>query len=639
LKAIADSLRATIAFVAWQNFVDPRVWRLCLAWMAMLVLFVLVALAAGGLAAGRRRIYSSATGAFVLEATAGLAVLAVFLFFMALAGLYRPSAIIALAVVLLVLPAAVQHDIRAVRQPFVRLAAAVAESRWIVLLLLPWTVPALLPPIRWDEMSFHLAYADQWIRAGGLTLDPFMRFPLAPFNWQVLQGVALMAGSPTLPHLLSWLAGLLAALAVDLLLRRLDVRPDVRVAAVVAFVLTPLAQRYMSIGTIDMPMIGILAVSIYALVELRDHATPEPRAVVPAALCAALFAGMKVLSVAYVPLFLVLAALRLARHRQALGVYVGVMIAAGSLWYGRDVAISGDPAPPVFSHALGIDPMGWSASDLDAVRHEMATGLSWAPRDIVLLPLRMLRSTVDGPLRDAPMLGYVLVFPFTVLLTIPLWRKRMLEPLATAWFGVIVWVSTTYLIRYAVFLPMLVVTAAALLDAGISIAGIRSRAALMVIAAGLLIGPTPASIQYVKGSFSDRVPVTESESLAWERARARELASLDALTRTAPPPRCVYSLGVTQLKYYFQRAGYTVIGDYFHEGRYGDLRKALEAGTAREWLRGFQADVLVLAPGIASHELGFPEETVADEFSRRAGLPILDRETGYVVLDIPKNPK
>ena len=282
--------------------------------------------------------------------------------------------------------------------------------------------------------------------------------------------------------------------------------------------------------------------------------------------------------------------------------------------------------------------MGWSPSDLDAQRREMALGLSWAPRDLARLPLRMLRSNIDGSLRDVPVLGYILLFPFSVLLARRLWREQVIEPLATAWFGVIVWVSTTYLIRYAIFLPMLVVSAAALLDGVISFAGIQSRAAVGLVAVILLVGPTPASIQYVKGSFSERIPVTTSQRLAWERAKAPELASLDALTRVAPAPRRVYSLGVTHLKYYFQRAGYDVMGDYFHEGRYGDLRKALDAGSAQEWLRGFQADVLVLAPGVASHELGLPEDSVAEALSRRAGLPILVRENGYAILDVPKKP-
>ena len=443
MPAIANYLSATIAFVAWQNFVDARVWLLWLEWMVLLILFMLVALAAGGLAAGRTRTYASATDAFVLETAAGLAVLSFVLFFLALAGLYRPPAIIALGVLCLALPAVLERDISAVRRPFVRFTAALAERRWIWLLLLPWSLPAFLPPIRVDETSFHLAYADQWVRAGGLTIDPFMRYALFPFNWQVLQGVALMAGSPTLPHLLTWLAGLLAALTVDLFLRRLDVGREVRVTAVVAFALTPLVQRYLANGMTDMPQMGMLAVAVYALLELGGHATPASRDVVPAALCAAMFVGMKVASLAYMPLFLMLAALRLRRARRALAVYVLLFALTGSLWYVRNLVIAGDPSPPLLSNLRGTETMGWNTADQVAQRSDLVRGLSWAPRDIVLLPLRMLRSTADGSLRDVPMLGYVLLFPFTVVLARRLWRERIIEPLAAAWFGVIVWVSTT----------------------------------------------------------------------------------------------------------------------------------------------------------------------------------------------------
>ena len=636
MAVIAERLRATVAFVAWQNFVDPRVLALWFGWLLLLVPFLLVALAAGRLAAGRTRTYASATDAFVLETAAGLAALSVALFFLALAGLYRPAAVGTLGLVCVALPGVLDRDLRAVRGPFVRLTAALRERPWIWLLLLPWSLPALLPPIRVDETSFHLAYADQWVRAGGLTVDPYMRYPLFTFNWQLLQGVGLMTGSPTPAHLLSWLAGLLAALTVDLFLRRLDVGRGVRVTAVVAFALTPLVQRYISIGMIDMPLMGMLTVAVYALLELRERAIPASRDVVPAALCAAMFIGMKVLSLAYIPLFLALAALRLWRSRRALVVYLLVFAAAGSLWYVRNLVVAGDPAPPIFSSLRGGEPMNWSAEDQAAQRFDLVRGLSWAPRDLALLPMRMLTTRVDGPLRDVPVLGYVLLFPLTVLLARRLWRDRMTEPLAAAWFGVIVWLSTTYLIRYVTFLPLLIVSAAALLRGALARARAGSRVAA-VTAVVLLVGPTPASIQYCKGSFSERIPVIEGERVAWERVKAPELAALDALTRVAPPPRRVYSLGLTHLKYYFQRAGYDVIGDYFHDGRYRDFRRALDAGTAYQFLEALPADVLALTPPTASLELGLPERSLVDQLSRRTGLPVLARDEGYAILEIPRD--
>ena len=157
-----------------------------------------------------------------------------------------------------------------------------------------------------------------------------------------------------------------------------------------------------------------------------------------------------------------------------------------------------------------------------------------------------------------------------------------------------------------------------------------------VIAVILLVGPTPAAIRYTKGAFADRIPIGEAERTAWERVKATDLPSLDALARVAPAPRRVYSLGVTPLKYYFQRQGYAIMGDYFHDGRYSDLRRAFDEGTTHQWLLGWHADVLVLTSNVAAHELGIPEGSVAGELSRRAGLPILARGDGWAILDIPK---
>ena len=49
---------------------------------------------------------------------------------------------------------------------------------FIYVLFLALGLPAILPPIGGDPVSYHLAYAADWANAGRICVDPFLRFPV-----------------------------------------------------------------------------------------------------------------------------------------------------------------------------------------------------------------------------------------------------------------------------------------------------------------------------------------------------------------------------------------------------------------------------------------------------------------------------
>lgn len=596
MSRLIDALHGSIEFVAWGNYTDLRVLALWLGSLALLALVVWVAWSAGSLVMRGWRL-ESATEEMVLATGSGLALASAALFVLGVTGLYRWPVVAALAAAAVALPAVVARDARASFRPLLRLGAAVREAPLVVGVLVVLGIGALLPPYRWDETGYHLAYADQWVRAGGLTVNPTMRYPLYTFNWQVLQGVGLMMRSEPLVHLLSWLCALLAALAVQRLSLRLGAGRALATVAALAFALTPVVQRYAVLGMADVPLMAFLTIPVLGFLAAREQEGAGAWAAIPAALAAAMFVGMKVTGMLFVPLFLAIGAVRFRGAARI--AFAAVFCLVGVLWYARNLVLAGDPAPPLVAQALGRPTPGWSESDLALQAADLARGLERDAVSLAALPIRMLRATPEGPLRDWPALGYVLVFPLSLLLARELHRRRRLEPLVVAWYAVGVWIVTSYLIRYAVFLPLAAVLAAVVIQRAVALLARDStsrRASLAAAAAGvvLLVGPTPAALRYAKASLSLRVPVTQAEREAFLVAQMPEATAIRAVRATVPSPARLYTTD-SQLRYHYQRAGYEVIGDDFHEARFRDFRDAALAGRAERFLRALDVDRLVLS--------------------------------------------
>ena len=323
--------------------------------------------------------------------------------------------------------------------------------------------------------------------------------------------------------------------------------------AAIAFFVTPLVQSGLTTGLIDVPLMFWLTVAVYTV----------PRR--GGALCSAMFVGMKITALLFLPLFIGLAAWRW-RGRQ-LATYVALLAILSAPWYARNVALSGDPVPPLLVHPARY----WSDWDREAQAADLHKGLSWSPVALVTLPWRAMRSTDSGPLRGWPLLGYMLVFPFSLLVI-----RRV--PIIAAWYGTVVWIATSYHLRYAMFLPLAVIAAGYILWVALS----RARPWIAAVASTLLlIGPTPAAAQYIKNDWSRPIPIGDPLALLGpcEADVMRDIA------QSVPTPGPVYLVNLSPLKYALEVRGYRAIGDDFHEGRWTDFWRAVDAGQPGAYVR------------------------------------------------------
>lgn len=618
-----ELFRRNLDFIAWENFADPRVYGLWLAALIAVGVCAYFAWLAGQLTYGERR-YGSASEEFVLKTTVGLAVLVPLLFLLALVGAYRSVAMLLLAAALIA-ASAWRGGMRELIAPFHGWLRAVRDRRWLWALFLLTSLPALRPATRVDETGYHLAQVQQWVQHGALTVDPYMVYPLYTNNWHLLMGVEMLLGGVSAVHMLTWLGGVLTALFVLVLLEQAAVPDPLRSIATVALFVTPLFQRYLTVGLVDVPLMLYLTASVALVRGIGPSASPVTvRSLLPPALCVGMFMGMKISNFAFAPLFFGLAVARL-RPRDA-GRLVLLSLAFSSGWYARNLLIGGDPTPPMLHHALGMPDPFWSIEDVQRLTGDLKRGLSWAPLALLALPVRLVTSTEAGVLRDWPALGYVLLVPFTLLLVPQLRRRGALGLVASTWYAVALWIATTYLIRYAYFLPLAAVSGALVLHVAMQRFGAEAhRGIAALLAAVLMIGPTISALRYIKTPFAARVPVSGAERWKFEEAWAPSAALLDLASSVVPVGDTVYSLGVTQLKYYFERRGYPQIGYEFHRGRYPDLGRAIAAGRTSGFFQSLPARYVVVDTAAAARSLSMSGADVSRELD---AAPALERVAG-----------
>jgi len=466
-------------------------------------------------------------------------------------------------------------------------------------------------------------------------------------NWQLVQGVGLMLGGPSLVHLLTWLTGVLAALTVLLFVRRAGAPESLAVIAAIAFFVTPLVQQGLTVGMTDVPLMAALAGAVYFVMRVASDDSAGPREWAMAGLVAGLFVGMKILGLLYIPLFIALASLRAWRMwasaksqvPAAILIYCGALFVAGAPWYLRSELLVGDPIPPVVAAWRGTPSPDWSSWDREAQAGHLRAGLSWSPGELARLPVTTLQSTDAGPLRAWPLLGYALLFPCSLLLAFWVWQRGVGEAWVAAWYGVGVWIATTYHLRYAMFLPLAVACAAMGIAACVDVLmrgerNARPRAWVAgVLGVVFLIGPTPAAGRYIKNVWSRSVPTAPADRVTPGPADSAATVALETIRHAVPSPARLYLVQLAQLKYYLEADGYRAIGDDFHDGRWADFWRLLDAGRADSLLLALPADYVVLTRAAPPDRVARWHATL-DALARIPALTPISVDSGTAIFQI-----
>jgi hypothetical protein len=416
---------------------------------------------------------------------------------------------------------------------------------------------SIRPPGMWDDTSYHLPYARHYLEQGGLSVNPYLRFPLFPHHASLWFSVGLMAGSDVHAQVLaSAVPTALTALGVFGVSQWL--LGSIRAGCLAVALLMSAAPLHEALGYAYVDHLLMLFVwAAMVCLGLAVQAGGDARRwIVLCGLLAGTAASTKTFG-ALVSVLMGLTMLLIPGLRwRAAWPYACAVALSGLGWYVRSAAISGDPVHPlggsVFGHYL------WNAADLEAQHQEQAThGVS---REWWRLPFGMVAA------------GLGLLLPAFIVLLHPRFRSSIWLIWAVLFSAyALIWHTSTQVARYmTAVLPVGAVMVAALCWAltepvrvrvGLrGLPGRPARQALTGLALVLLAAPLVSAFEGMSGRLY-RWTETLSGRSGYEIMR--HASAFKELHGT----RLVH-VGYENAVYFFEG---TAVGDWFGPGRYSQM--------------------------------------------------------------------
>ena len=317
----------------------------------------------------------------------------------------------------------------------------------VLALLTPIALAPLTPPHYSDEVRYHLPYALHFVEQGAIAPDLHLRYPFFTLNINLLYSFALMVGDEVTTHYMHFMLGLLTALNLYVLARRLG-NAAIAFGSVLLFLTLPLVVQLASSAYIDLGLACFVFAAIVCLSRCRNQEG------LPFALCSGFLFGIalgsKYLALAYIPIMLGWAYFHAKSWRPTL-LFISVALVVGLPWYLYNAIHTGNPFSPFAGQVFGYWP--WRPEDTAAqIRQLGKLGFGGQPVALLMLPYNLV---VNHWSFSSPALPLVLVAAFPLFLYIP-WINRETRPFAVLLLmAMIVWIFSAQEIRYlAAFLPL-----------------------------------------------------------------------------------------------------------------------------------------------------------------------------------------
>ena len=304
--------------------------------------------------------------------------------------------------------------------------------------LVPVALNALTPPIRSDEVRFHLPYALHFVEQARITPDLYLRFPFFTLNVNLLYSAAIIFGDDVTPHYVHLLLGSLAGLALYVLATPVCGRA-VALGAVILFFVTPNFSVFAATAYIDLGLAAFITSTIACL----DRARERPALIVCAGLACGAALGTKYLALALVPLLVAWAAYRTRTGRQTAR-FAAVAMLTGAPWYVYNLIWTGNPISPFAGD--WFSPWPWTAEDLASQtrqltreRHERSLA------GLLLFPYYLV---ADSGRFTIPPVPALLVPGLAALALLPLWGRAMRPYGVMLLVTIVAWLFSAQYFRY-----------------------------------------------------------------------------------------------------------------------------------------------------------------------------------------------
>ena len=485
-------------------------------------------------------------------------------------------------------------------------------------------LPAVLPNVGGDPIHYHLAYAQDWVRAGSLVVDPLLRFPFWSNNFVLLYAIVLLFHGGALLNFLTWSLGLLSALGICAIAddaigeNRSAFARAIPVLITFAVILPPMYIRWLDSAYMDVPA-GAFAQCTFTCIYLA-YRRRETFWIYGAAVTGAFLLGMKPSYVLLAPLFVlsIAVAARNLRTGMRRGVAAVVLLAVlASPWYVRNLILAGDPVPPTLNVALHQNDGFISGAELRSIESDL-NNTPKTPASLVTVPFRAFFAPNNRTFREygtSALLMLLFVPPIFLLLAFS--RHAALErwTVLSIWsllYYTLYWLLSSSILRYSLLLFPMIAIAVALCIAEILRRYPKSAAALAALTL-LACVPSPGSgiwyreeVRVYYRHLGETYASDEQYLRMNDNGYAEERATA-AILRNRGLHGIVYALG-GDMDYFFRQDGLKNAGDWVGPGGYFRLYQAVDAGKGAAFVRALGADAVLIDPQFALGGLDVPLE-------------------------------
>jgi hypothetical protein len=282
-----------------------------------------------------------------------------------------------------------------IRSDGVSALAAIAGTGGIVYSAL---TNAMVPPVEWDTIAYHLAIPELYLQSHRITYIPSILHSNWPFNMEMLYTLALAIGSERSPGFITLSFLVIGALTLVLAgMRFFTARVGILAAAFYAGL--PVVHRYAGTGDVDVPLAVFAFVA--ALAWYEGVTRSDKALLVLAGLLSGFAAGCKLTGVVTAVILgvgLIVVAIAQRKMISYLPVVVAFAVPAGLVvvpWYLKSWIVTGNPVWPFLVNVFpsrNWDRYGEALLDGDL--HSPGTGTSL--RSLVWLPWDLSVSTRFG---------------------------------------------------------------------------------------------------------------------------------------------------------------------------------------------------------------------------------------------------
>ena len=502
------------------------------------------------------------------------------------------------------------------------------------MLLLSWR--AILPDGgESDAVWYHLAYAQDWVTAGKIVVDPFMVFPFFANNFLLFFAAAIAFGLSAFLNFVSWATGLLIALGTYAFVRDGDEagpappRAAIATLAALSVMVTTTFLDMSVLGYVDVPIGAFALLSAGSIVlALRDRSAAW---LAVSAVTAGFLVGMKGSFVLLVPIYAIAlwwAARELRVSTKTAAVAIALLCVTSAPWYVRNLIVAGDPIAPVINLALYHDDGLISPAEWESLDDDLHT--SHAPGALISLPVRAYADPTGRDFREYGVSALILLIyvPTLVWLASLALRRRLRPEIAIPIFTlsgfVAYYLVTSTLLRYSLlFYPLLAFCVGALAVEACRRWPKATPAVVALVALTVLptLGDQGATQSFLEDDFLRDYGIVvhryHGQEAYLERYQSgyREEQFLAAWMLRHGYSGNVYVVG-PHLDYYFRAAGVRGVGDYTGPAGYFRLLKAIDAGRGAEFLEDLDAHAVMLG---GNNLIDRGVETLLGKQLRKAG--------------------